>query len=105
MVLQELTEIPPHIAQHQIELDTMIPLAHQVRYQMNLNYIVVVKQDLDKLLVARFITLVEEATWLSPIVMVPKKNGKFRIHVDFCKLNVATKKDPCLSPKRSLTWL
>jgi hypothetical protein len=37
---------------------------------------------------------VEEATWLSLIVMVPKKNGKFWICVDFWKLSVITKKDP-----------
>jgi hypothetical protein len=31
---------------------------------------------------------------LSPIVVVPKKNGKLRICIDFRKLNVGTKKDP-----------
>ncbi len=31
---------------------------------------------------------------MSPIVVVPKKNGKLRICVDFKELNVATKKDP-----------
>ncbi len=36
----------------------------------------------------------EDATWLSPIVVVPKKNGKLKIYVDFRKLNVAMKKDP-----------
>jgi len=49
---------------------------------------------LDKLFVVGFIALVEEATWLSPIVVVLKKNGKPWICVDICKLNVATKKDP-----------
>jgi hypothetical protein len=43
------------------------------------------------LLVAGFIQFVEEATWLSPIVVVPKKNGKC---INFKKLNVGTKKDP-----------
>jgi hypothetical protein len=37
---------------------------------------------------------VEEVTWLSPIVVMPKKNGKFRICVDFKKLNSTTKSDP-----------
>jgi hypothetical protein len=46
------------------------------------------------LFVVGFIKLVEEATWLSPIMIVPKKNGKLKICVDFRKLNVATKKDP-----------
>jgi hypothetical protein len=31
-------------------------------------------------------------------VVVPKKNGKLRIYVDFRKFNAATKKDPYLSP-------
>jgi hypothetical protein len=43
---KELTRIPPHITQHQIELDTTISLAHQ-GYWMNPNYVIVVKQDLD----------------------------------------------------------
>jgi hypothetical protein len=51
-------------------------------------------QDIDTLLTTRFIQLVEEATWLSPIVVVLKKNGNLRICVDFKKLNKATKKDP-----------
>jgi len=37
---------------------------------------------------------VEEATWLSPIVIMPKKNGKLGICVDFMKLNKATTKNP-----------
>jgi hypothetical protein len=46
------------------------------------------------LLAAKFIQYVQEATWLSPIVVVPKKNGKLKICIDFKNLNVATKKDP-----------
>jgi hypothetical protein len=46
------------------------------------------------LLVAGFIEYVKEATWLSPTVVVLKKNGKLKICIDFKKLNVATKKDP-----------
>jgi hypothetical protein len=46
------------------------------------------------LLATGFIEYVEEATWLLPIVVVPKKNGKLRICIDFRKLNEATKKDP-----------
>ncbi len=65
------------------EFDTNIPTSHQAWYQMNLNYVVVVKQDLDKLLIVGFVILMEEATWLSPIVVVPKNNEKLRIYVDF----------------------
>jgi hypothetical protein len=53
-----------------------------------------VKQDIDKLLVAEFIESIEETTWLSPIVVVPKKNGKLKVSTCFKKLNATTKKDP-----------
>ncbi len=66
-----------------------------------------VKHGFDKLFTSRFIAPIEEATWLSPIIVVLKKNNKLQICVDFRKLNVATKKDPylCLSLKRSSIWL
>jgi hypothetical protein len=46
------------------------------------------------LLTTRCIEHVEKATWLSPIVAIPKKNGKLKICVDFKKLKATTKKDP-----------
>jgi hypothetical protein len=64
-----------------------------VRYRLNPNYAAPVKQDMDKLLTIGFIKCVEEVTWLSPIVIVPKKNGKLRICIDFRKSNAAIKKD------------
>jgi hypothetical protein len=91
---KDLKNIIPKLIQHKIELDTSIPPTHQARYILNLNYVVVVKHDISKLLVVRFIQPIEEATWLSPIVVVPKKNGKLKICVDFKKLNKATKKYP-----------
>jgi hypothetical protein len=60
---------------------------------LNPNYDVIVKQDTNKLFAISFIKLVEEMTWLLPIVVIPKKNGKLRIFVYFRKLNAAIKKD------------
>ena len=91
---EDLWGISEHIATHRIELDTAISPSHQARYRMNPNYAKAIKEDLEKLLKADFIELVDQATWLSPIVVVPKKNGKLRICVDFRRLNAATKKDP-----------
>jgi hypothetical protein len=51
-----------------------------------------VKQDLDKLLVVGFIVLVEEASWLSLIIVVLKKNRKLCVCVKFWKLNATTNK-------------
>ena len=91
---KDLRGIPERIAQHKIELDIGIPPAHQSRYRRNPNYASIVKHDIEKLLAAGFVEPVDNATWLSPVVVVPKKNGKLRIYVDFRKLNAATKKDP-----------
>ncbi len=87
-----MKSIPPKLAQHKIELDTSIPLAHQARYKLNPNNATAVKLDIEQLLVAGFIQSIEEAKWLSPIVIMLKKNGKLRICMDFKKLNKATKK-------------
>jgi hypothetical protein len=89
-----LKGIPPKLTQHKIELDITIPLAHHTEYRLNPNYAIVVKQDIDKLLAIGFIEYVEKATWLSPIVILPKKNDKLKISINFRKLNAATKKDP-----------
>ena len=52
------------------------------------------KKEVNKLLKAGFIYPVETAEWVSPVVVAPKKDGKWRICVDFKPLNAATKKDP-----------
>jgi hypothetical protein len=87
-------DLPPKLAQHIIELDTSIPLAHQAKNKLNSNYVAPIKHDIDKLFGGGFIQLVEEVTWLSPIAVVLKKNGNLRNCVDFKKMNKATKKDP-----------
>lgn len=60
---------------------------------MNPNHAIMVKQNLDKLMIAWFIVMVEEVIWLLPIVMVPKKFDKLYICVNFRKLNAIMKKD------------
>ena len=53
----------------------------------------IVKEELQKLLDAGFIYPISDSEWVSPLVLVPKKNGKWRICVDYRELNKATKKD------------
>jgi hypothetical protein len=66
-------------------LDTIIPLAHQATYRLNPNHVTTSKQNIDKLLIAGFIQSIEKPTWLSPMVVVLKKNGKLKICIDFKK--------------------
>jgi hypothetical protein len=61
---------------------------------MNPNYAQRIREDLDTLLDTQFIFPIETTQWLSPLVIVPKKNGKLHICANYQKLNSQTKKDP-----------
>ena len=50
----------------------------QQRYIMNPNYAKLLKEEIDRQLRVEFIYLVEKATWISPIVIVPKNNNKIK---------------------------
>ena len=60
---------------------------------MNPNLREIVKEELQKLLNAGFIYPISDGEWVSPLVIVPKKNGKWRVCVDYRALNKATQKD------------
>ncbi|MCO5549113.1 hypothetical protein L7F22_002579 [Adiantum nelumboides] len=49
--------------------------------------------EVNKLLKAGFIYPVTNFEWVSPVVLTPKKNGKWRVCVDYKPLNAATKRD------------
>ncbi|MCO5589255.1 hypothetical protein L7F22_043221 [Adiantum nelumboides] len=90
----DLKEVDPEVCQHRIPLKpNAIPIRQQ-RYKMNPNYAKKVKEEIDNLLKAGFITKVESSDWLFTIVIVPKKDGKLRVCVDYRKLNSQTIKDP-----------
>uniref|UniRef100_A0A2N9I0I0 Uncharacterized protein n=1 Tax=Fagus sylvatica TaxID=28930 RepID=A0A2N9I0I0_FAGSY len=58
-----------------------------------------VQKEVEKLLQAGAIREIQYPTWLSNTVVVKKKNGKWRVCVDFTNLNQACPKDPFLLPK------
>eukprot|EP00253_Pinus_taeda_P029343 PITA_29343 len=53
----------------------------------------ILKEELQKLLDAGFIYPIFDNEWVSPLVLVPKKKGKWRTRVDYWELKKATKKD------------
>ena len=90
---EDMQGLDPQLYQHQIHLSKDTKPVAQRSYCMNPNYATKVKDEIDKLLRVGFIRPVKQATWLSPIVVVPKNNGKIRVYVDYQKLNVATVTD------------
>ncbi|MCO5603742.1 hypothetical protein L7F22_057894 [Adiantum nelumboides] len=81
------------VVQHHINLkDGAKPVVQRLRR------LGVIQQDallseVRKLLNACFIYPVEDSEWVSPVVVTPKKNGKWRVCVDYKPLNAATKRD------------
>ena len=53
----------------------------------------VVKDELQKLLAVNFIYPIYDRKWVSSLVIVPKKNGKLCICVDYRELNKSRHKD------------
>jgi hypothetical protein len=66
----------------------------------------IVKQEFQKLFDVGFIYPISDSEWVSPLDIVPKKNGKWRICVDYRELNKATGKRT-ISPYLLLTkfWM
>ncbi|MCO5569594.1 hypothetical protein L7F22_023310 [Adiantum nelumboides] len=100
LVKQEgnMQRLDPNFYQHQIHLNLDAVPMKQHSYRMNPNLAKQVKVEIDWLLQVSFITSIDNSEWLSPIVVVPKKNKKIRIYVDYRKLNAATVPDPFLLP-------
>lgn len=48
---------------------------------------------LQKLLNVNFIYPISDSQWVSPLMFVPKKNGKWRVCIAYRELNKATLKD------------
>jgi len=79
--------------QHKIEL---LPDAKPIRAKQgrwNPRYTTMVKEELNKLLEARSIRLVETTEWVSLVVLALKNNGKLRVCVNYKAFNKITKKD------------
>ena len=58
-----------------------------------------IKDEVHKLMVAKFIREVYYPDWIANVVMVKKANGKWRMCVDFTDLNKACPKDSYLLPR------
>ena len=87
---EDMCGLDPKLYHHQIHLNKDAkPVAQRCNY-MNPNYALKVKEEINKLLRVGFIQPMMQATWLSLIVVVTKKNMKIRVCVNYKKLNTTT---------------
>ena len=78
---------------HQIELKEDVKKQAQKLFQLGHIKEEALLAKVHKLLAAGFIYLVANTDWVSPIVVTPKKNGKWWVCIDYQLLNQATKRD------------
>ncbi|CAN6456006.1 unnamed protein product [Victoria cruziana] len=85
--------LDPNFVQHFLPLkEECMPVKQKLR-KLDPRLMGQVKEGLKDLLRACFIRAIDYPEWLTNIVVVPKKNGKIRLCIDFRDLNKATPKD------------
>ncbi|MCO5609287.1 hypothetical protein L7F22_063513 [Adiantum nelumboides] len=89
----DMKGVPPLMVQHTIPLSSTAKPMQQRPYPMNPKYAKIVQEELEKLIKCGVIYPIEHSKWVSPIVIVPKKNGKLRLCVDLKKVNATTRRD------------
>lgn len=91
---KDLKGVDPTICQHTIPMREDAKPSKQRPYTYNDNFGSKIEEEIDKLLAAEFIYEIKHTEWVSPIVVVPKKNGKLRVCVNLMKkVNAATIRD------------
>lgn len=81
------------VIEHQIHLkEQSKPITHELRRLGTVQQSALLK-EVQKLLKAGLIYPVENLEWVSPVVVTPKKNGKWWVCVDYKPLNPTTKRE------------
>ena len=85
--------ISANLCTHHIYIKEYCCPVRQPQRRMNPALKNIAKEELQKLLDVGFIYPISDSQWVSPLVIVPKNNGKWKICVDYRELNKATQKD------------
>jgi hypothetical protein len=90
---KDLTGVDQNFIEHKLNIDASVKPRRQKLRKMYDDKVVAVKSEVQSLLDASVIREVMYPKWLANIVPVKKKNGKWRMCIDFTDLNKATPKD------------
>ena len=76
---KDLKWVGPAACQHTIPLHDDAKPSRQRPYLYNENYDMKIEEKINRLREVGFIYKIEHNEWVSPLVVVPKKNGKLRV--------------------------
>ena len=94
----EMTGLDKGLLEHRLPIKPEFHPLQQPPRRMSKEVELKVKEEIEKLLKAKFIRPTRYVQWLANIVLVMKKNGKLCVCVGFRDLNVATPKDMYVRP-------
>ena len=86
--------INTEIIMHKLQLDPLHQPVRQNRRKFSPEIDTIINNEVKSLLGVGFIREVQYPEWLANIVVVKKKNGKWRVCIDFMDLNKSYPKDP-----------
>lgn len=91
---EDITGISPEVISHKLNVDSSFAPVQQKRRKFAAERNKIINDEMDRLLKAGMIKEVDYPEWLANVVIVQKKNGKWRVCVDYTDLNKACPKDP-----------
>ena len=90
---EDMKGIPLETCTHHIYIQEGARPIRKSQRRMNRALRDIVKEELQKLFDVGFIYPISDNQWVSPLVLVPKKDGRWNICIDYQELNKATLKD------------
>ena len=90
----DMPRIDPEIIMHKVQVDPLYQPVRQKRRKFAPERDAIINDEVKSLLGVGFIREVQYPEWLANVVVVKKKNGKWRVCIDFTDLNKSCPKDP-----------
>ena len=90
---KDLKGVDPSVCQHTIPMRDNTKPYIQRPYSYNDTFSQKIDEEIDRLKEARFIYEIEHTPWVSPLVVVPKKNRNLRVCMNLKKVNATTIRD------------
>ncbi|KAL4020707.1 hypothetical protein IC575_019488 [Cucumis melo] len=90
---QDLPRLSTDIVVHRVPLKSECNLVRQKLRKMKPDVLIKIKEEVQKQIEAGFLTVSKYPKWVANIVLVPKKDEKGRMCVDYRDLNRASPKD------------
>ena len=95
----EVSEVDLKFIFHKLNMDPSFPPKKQKPSRSAKEHVEAIRLEVRRLKEAGAIREIFFPEWLANTVVVKKKNGKWRVYVDFTDLNRACPKDPFPMPK------